>query len=85
MLICLYGPLTLGWLSGDSLDDLMAIGALLGVAGASVRRRPAARQPLVSAREAGPGDGHRRGRQQRHGRDQPDRAAPRPPRSAGRA
>ena len=35
MLICLYGPLTLGWLSGDSLNDLMAIGALLGVAGAS--------------------------------------------------
>ena len=35
MLICLYGPLTLGWLAGDSLNDLMAIGALLGVAGAS--------------------------------------------------
>ncbi len=35
MLICLYGPLTLGWLSGDSINDLMAIGALLGVAGAS--------------------------------------------------
>ncbi len=35
MLLCLYGPLTLGWLSGNSLNDLMAIGALLGVAGAS--------------------------------------------------
>ena len=35
MLIALYGPLTLGWLSGDSITDLMAIGALLGVAGAS--------------------------------------------------
>jgi MFS transporter, NNP family, nitrate/nitrite transporter len=35
MLICLYGPLALGWMSGNSLGDLMAIGALLGVAGAS--------------------------------------------------
>ena len=35
MLICLYGPLTLGYLSGNRLSDLMAIGALLGVAGAS--------------------------------------------------
>ena len=35
MLVCLYGPLTLGWLAGDSLNDLLAIGALLGVAGAS--------------------------------------------------
>jgi NNP family nitrate/nitrite transporter-like MFS transporter len=35
MLLCLYGPLTLGWLAGESLNDLMAIGALLGVAGAS--------------------------------------------------
>jgi len=35
MLACLYGPLTLGWLAGDTLTDLVAIGALLGVAGAS--------------------------------------------------
>jgi NNP family nitrate/nitrite transporter-like MFS transporter len=35
MLACLYGPLALGWLAGDSLSDLLAIGALLGVAGAS--------------------------------------------------
>ncbi len=35
MLIGLYGPLTLGWMAGDSLSDLMAIGALLGIAGAS--------------------------------------------------
>jgi NNP family nitrate/nitrite transporter-like MFS transporter len=35
MLACLYGPLTLGWLAGDTLTDLIAIGALLGVAGAS--------------------------------------------------
>lgn len=31
----LYGPLVLGWLAGDTLTDLIAIGALLGVAGAS--------------------------------------------------
>jgi NNP family nitrate/nitrite transporter-like MFS transporter len=35
MLLCLYGPLTLGWLAGDGLGDLLAIGGLLGVAGAS--------------------------------------------------
>ena len=35
MLLALYGPLVLGWMSGDSLSDLMAIGALLGIAGAS--------------------------------------------------
>jgi NNP family nitrate/nitrite transporter-like MFS transporter len=35
MLACLYGPLALGWLAGDTLNDLLAIGALLGIAGAS--------------------------------------------------
>jgi NNP family nitrate/nitrite transporter-like MFS transporter len=35
MLLALYGPLLLGWRAGDGLNDLLAIGALLGVAGAS--------------------------------------------------
>lgn len=35
MLVLLYGPLALGWMAGDSLTDLLAIGALLGIAGAS--------------------------------------------------
>jgi MFS transporter, NNP family, nitrate/nitrite transporter len=35
MLVCLYGPLFLGWRAGDGLADILAIGALLGVAGAS--------------------------------------------------
>jgi NNP family nitrate/nitrite transporter-like MFS transporter len=35
MLACLYGPLFLGWRAGDGLADILAIGALLGVAGAS--------------------------------------------------
>jgi MFS transporter, NNP family, nitrate/nitrite transporter len=35
MLLALYAPLTIGWLAGDGLNDLMAVGALLGVAGAS--------------------------------------------------
>jgi MFS transporter, NNP family, nitrate/nitrite transporter len=35
MLCLLYGPLALGWMAGDSLSHLLAIGALLGIAGAS--------------------------------------------------
>ena len=34
MLLALYGPLFLGWRAGDGLNDLLAIGALLGIAGA---------------------------------------------------
>ena len=77
MLICLYGPLTLGWLSGDSLNDLMAIGALLGVAGASFavalplasRWYPPEKQGLAMGIAAAGNSGTVV--------DQPDRAAPR--------
>jgi MFS transporter, NNP family, nitrate/nitrite transporter len=55
MLMFLFLPLTLGWLAGDSLPTLLAVGLMLGTAGASFavalplasRWYPANRQGLV--------------------------------------
>ena len=60
-------PLLLGWLWVELVAADAAGRPDAGRRGGELRRRAAAGQPLVSAAVPGPGDGHRRGRQQRHG------------------
>ena len=59
-----------------TMNQLLGVGVLLGVAGASFAISPAAGEPLVPAAAPGPGHGHRRRRQLRHRRVRADRAAP---------
>ena len=60
-------PLLLGWLWADSFAEAAGRRPAAGRGRGELRGGAAAGQPLVSAAVPGPGDGHRRRRQQRHG------------------
>ncbi len=67
-----------GWLFVSTFGDVMAMGVLLGIAGASFGVALVARRRVVPEGAQGPGDGHRGGGQLGHRAGLAARAAARP-------